>query len=228
MSAERDQIKRQAGSALRKAGRAHLTDLDLRPVSSSPRQWVGDRGWWLINVEFQASSWSVGSYLNVGVQYLWSVKDHRTFGHGNPRFPIPGSGQFAELEGDEDQVRAKADSVGSGARDAVLGLIARWPDDNVHLRLLSSDATSGLWQSVDAAVAAALLQQNDQARELFRDLPARLDLSIAWQAELATDCAHLGGLAADPAAFKLEIQNRIEETRRRLKLPSRDAPFVDL
>jgi len=64
-------------------------------VSSSPRQWLGDHGWWLINVEFQASSWSVGSYLNVGLQYLWTVTDHRSFGHADPRVPIPGCGQFA-------------------------------------------------------------------------------------------------------------------------------------
>lgn len=35
------------------------------------RVWIADRGFWLSVVEFQPSSWSKGTYLNVAVHWLW-------------------------------------------------------------------------------------------------------------------------------------------------------------
>jgi hypothetical protein len=51
----------------------------LRPIGLTQkgrlRTWLDDLGWWLGVVEFQSSSWSRGSYLNVGVNWLWNPKD---------------------------------------------------------------------------------------------------------------------------------------------------------
>ena len=53
----------------------------LRPLGlfqkGRSRTWLDDRGWWLGVVEFQPSSFSKGSYLNVGAMWLW----HRTIKH---------------------------------------------------------------------------------------------------------------------------------------------------
>ena len=35
------------------------------------RVWLDDQGWWVGKIEFQPSSCSKGSYLNVGASYLW-------------------------------------------------------------------------------------------------------------------------------------------------------------
>jgi hypothetical protein len=43
------------------------------------RLWIDDHAWWLGIVEFQPSSFSKGSYLNVGVMWLWNVSDHLAF-----------------------------------------------------------------------------------------------------------------------------------------------------
>jgi hypothetical protein len=37
--------------------------------------WLDDHTWWLVVVEFQPSSWSQGSYLNVGAMWLWHDKN---------------------------------------------------------------------------------------------------------------------------------------------------------
>lgn len=46
----------------------------LRPMGrvrkGRSRTWWDDHGWWLINVEFQPSGFSKGSYLNVGICWL--------------------------------------------------------------------------------------------------------------------------------------------------------------
>jgi hypothetical protein len=220
---DRAQVKRRAGSALRRAGRTHLADLGVRPMSSSPRQWLGDHGWWLINVEFQSSSWSVGSYLNVGIQYLWTVKDHRSFGHANPRVPIPGCGQFADLDGAEDVVRANADAVGRAARDAVRGLTSHLQDDDSHMQWLSRATGTGLWETYDAAIASGLLAHGKDASSKFADIQRGLDRTIDWQNQLASDCEHLAELALDPDRFRSEVDERIADTRQRLHLrPSGD------
>ncbi len=215
-------MKRRAGSALRQAGRRYLADLGLRPASSGPRQWVSDHGWWLVNVEFQASAWSVGSYLNVDVQYLWTTADRRNFGHGNPRYAIPGCGQFASLEGAEDQLLSNADSVGRAARAAVLARTDHLRDDEAHLSWLSQQADTGLWQRFDAGVATGVLGLAKQAAGIFEEIQAGLDLGTAWQQELAHDCQYLAGLALDVGAIQSEIDARITQTRQNVNLPPRE------
>jgi hypothetical protein len=47
------------------------------------RTWIDDRGWWIVVIEFQPSSWSRGSYLNVGAMWLWHAKDYLSFDVGS-------------------------------------------------------------------------------------------------------------------------------------------------
>lgn len=65
-------------SVLAAAGRRHLGVMGLTQKGRS-RLWFDDHGAWLINAEFQPSGFSEGSYLNVGVQWLWRPVEMRTF-----------------------------------------------------------------------------------------------------------------------------------------------------
>ena len=60
------------------AARETLRPLGLVQEGRS-RTWLDDRAWWLGIVEFQPSDWTRGSYLNVGVSWLWNVKDWQSF-----------------------------------------------------------------------------------------------------------------------------------------------------
>jgi hypothetical protein len=44
--------------------------------------WLDDQGWWVTVIEFQSSSWSKGSYLNVGVNWQWYPIDYFSFDLG--------------------------------------------------------------------------------------------------------------------------------------------------
>src|SRR5438132_1366297 len=57
------------------AARESLTPLGMVRKGRS-RIWLADRGWWLGIVEFQCSSWSRGTYLNVSLMWLWQPIDH--------------------------------------------------------------------------------------------------------------------------------------------------------
>ena len=58
----------------------------LKPVGlvrkGQSRVWLDDNGWWLTMIEFQPSSWSKGTYLNVGISWLWYPKEFMSFDIG--------------------------------------------------------------------------------------------------------------------------------------------------
>lgn len=64
------------------ATRTHLRPLGCVQKGRS-RVWLDDQGWWVGMVEFQPSSWSKGSYLNVGACFLWNEKDFLSFDAGH-------------------------------------------------------------------------------------------------------------------------------------------------
>jgi hypothetical protein len=63
-------IVREADSALKPLG--------LQQKGRS-RSWIDDHGFWIIIVEFQSHKWDPGTFLNVGVCWLWSPKEYYTF-----------------------------------------------------------------------------------------------------------------------------------------------------
>jgi len=80
------------------AAKEALSPLGLKRDGKS-RLWYDDHGWWCIVVEFQPSSWSKGTYLNVGVSWLLFEKAHWTFdvGHREQGFsPARAEQQFTD------------------------------------------------------------------------------------------------------------------------------------
>jgi hypothetical protein len=85
----------------------------LRPAGfrrkGQSRTWIADRGFWLSVVEFQPSSWSRGTYLNLAVHWLWgALPDTLTF----ERFERVGSfvefKSLAQFLPEVDQMAKKA------------------------------------------------------------------------------------------------------------------------
>jgi hypothetical protein len=88
---------------IRVAARAHLVPLGFKQKGRS-RTWLRDHGWWLAVVEFQPSSWSKGSHLNVACMWLWHSQDHIAF-HVCERL-----GRYAEFL-DEANFASAADNL---------------------------------------------------------------------------------------------------------------------
>ncbi|GMM86926.1 hypothetical protein [Pseudoalteromonas sp. MTN2-4] len=89
----------------------------LKPVGlvrkGQSRVWLDDNGWWLTMVEFQPSSWSKGTYLNVGVSWLWYPKDYLSFDIGYRE------NSFIEFK-DEDSFFSEAIALAEKAKDKAL------------------------------------------------------------------------------------------------------------
>ena len=81
---------------LKKAADSVLSPEGLFQKGKS-RMWIDDQGWFLVLVEFQPSGWGQGSYLNVGVNYLWTRQDYLSFDYGNRQH------DFVAYEGDPEK-----------------------------------------------------------------------------------------------------------------------------
>jgi hypothetical protein len=214
-----DEVKQRANRLMRDAGRRHLTPIGVRQTSRSARMWTADRGWWLINVEFQPSRHLVGSYLNVGLQHLWTPKDHRVFEYSS-RQPIDGHGQFVDLSGDDAFAGDAADALARSARAAAEAWLGRLGEDRVHYQWLTA-STRDMRHAVNAAFAYAALDDYAAAAALFGEITSRVDPDVAWQAELGPSCDALAQMTTTPDAFKAEVDHRIRSARQILRLPAR-------
>jgi hypothetical protein len=120
-----------AGCAKPSAGKVSLKVLTnaarkvLRPIGlvqiGRSRTWLADHGWWLCVVEFQPSSWSQGSYLNVGCMWLWCVKDYISFDEG---YRV---GPFSEFR-DEPEFEVAADQMAESAAQEISRYRKLFPD----------------------------------------------------------------------------------------------------
>lgn len=68
--------------AIRETARNKFKGLGLKQKGQS-RLWYLSGDYYTILVEFQPSSWSTGTYLNVGVDFNWYIRDYFAFEFGD-------------------------------------------------------------------------------------------------------------------------------------------------
>ena len=175
------------------------------------RLWLDDHGWWLVVVEFQPSSWAKGSYLNVGVMWLWWEKDHYSFDHDAGRLK-----QFVEYL-DEAQFQREAVKLASCAREQVLKYRSeiRSIGDAAKLALKS---TKTPWQMFHAAVACGCSGQTAPALSLFREI-SKLKPEPEWLKDLQVRAQELERLTTNTPEFRRTIEGVILRSRLALNLP---------
>ncbi len=212
------------------AARETLRPLGLLQEGRS-RTWLDDQAWWLGIVEFQPSDWTRGSYLNVGVNWLWNLKDWHSFDFGY-RVDEPGRGQmFFEYESDE-QFAPLAHKLAMVAAERVTHYRQLFPTPEQAAATLKGAVADDLERSLDAGVALGLVGEANAAAAMF-------DRYISWfesgeEAEWRSDddeplyerARMLRDLAPDTSAFRKRIRADVKETRTLLKLnPDVELPF---
>jgi hypothetical protein len=201
------------GRLIAAAAKSALTPLGCRRVGQS-RFWYSDQRYWAIAIEFQPSSWSKGSYLNVGATWLWYPKQHWTFDVGHRieeagLIPFENAEQFAPL------------IAGMAVRAAqeVLALRNKFSTlDAIHHYLSRHPARDGT-PVYHAAVAAALAGDVKIARQFFERLEAWPDQTEEWRLRVKSRGIALARLVNKPHEFRAAILAIIEDVRIRLRLP---------
>ncbi len=209
----------------------HLASLGLRQRAGSSL-WFDDRGWWLINVEFQPSR-RQGTYLNVGAMWLWNDRDHWAFDDGS-RVYWRADGSFtSEIPFGErgwtdfldyrtpEQFTNDLGRVARVAAQQVQQLREQFPDPRAAANQLTSRSTrpaeSNLWHLFNSAAAAGLSGDTQTARRLLDTITVD-SLEPDWAHELAGRSAELSNLTDN--ALRNRLIETIEATRQRLKLPT--------
>jgi tetratricopeptide (TPR) repeat protein len=196
------------------AAKEVLAPLGLTQKGRS-RVWLDDHAWWLGVVEFQPSSWSRGTYLNVGAMWLWRRDDDYVYFTLGDRVDEP----FREYE-DEEQFLEAAREVARRAASEVERLRGRIRDYGDVAKAFEKEARKhGSWAAWDAAVALTLAGKPDKASELF-GRAARSDPDVDWWQPVRRDAARFADLVLrDPGAVRAEVYEWIGRYREALKLP---------
>lgn len=206
---------------LTQAARRALQPMGLVQKGRS-RTWLDDHDAWLIVVEFQPTSSGKGSYLNVGICWLWDVepKDHLSFDLGHRVQGAPGQG--LELYESEQQWTPIAEALAQRAAREVRAYRSRVPDLRGAAAVLAeqrADGTAG-WPLWHGAIASGLVGDVTTARQVFAQIAASNDDRDWWLA--VKERARVLGplLETDPDAFRAEIGRSVDANRRALRLPS--------
>jgi hypothetical protein len=174
-------------------------------------------------VEFQPSSWSKGSYLNVGGMWLWHEQGHHLrFDVGHR---VEGAG-FIEYENDE-QFAPEARRLAVLAADQIQRLRAVLRDLDSAIAWLREHSGGGQgWPGYNLGIALGLSDRHAEATACLRRLSKAPDDPEWWQDAVmrAHDLADL--LQHDDAAFRAQIRSAITAFRVALKLEPNVAAAV--
>ncbi|MFT3665022.1 DUF4304 domain-containing protein [Piscinibacter sp.] len=196
---------------IRAAAKAHLGPLGFRQKGRS-RTWYRDHGWWLAIVEFQPSSWSKGSYLNVACMWLWHPQDHFAF-HVCERL-----GRYAEFL-DEASFGPAAEGLARMAAEGALKNEQQFRDVHSALAYLEEQVVGSQshWDHYNAMMAALACSQIDRAAKYSQSL-LRLKADYEWCLELQSLSRHIMEAARTDAITAVEEQ--VTLARQRLALPA--------
>lgn len=177
------------GAILRAAAKANLVPLGMRQKGRS-RTWLGDHGWWLAVVEFQPSSWSKGSYLNVACMWLWHPQNHISFN------VYERMGGYAEFK-DEDSFRHAAENLARLAAEGTLRNEQRFRSIDAALQYLEAVATGSQnpWDHYHPMMAALACRRIERAKDHLRSLLA-LSPHADWGGDLQAHSKRIIAAAA--------------------------------
>jgi hypothetical protein len=200
------------------------------------RLWYDDHGWWAGLIEFQPSSWSRGSYLNVGVQWLWDIEwdslsafMYPGGGGYDTRVTIPGEGQFIQYESDE-QFAPLALKIAKAAAKRARYFRDLFPSIDAAANVLAE--REGVDWDIEAGVASGLIGDYERAHQRF-DHYLQWDESEdgqayrgEWMDARADRVRALRTDVEDTERFRTMIVEDIRTVRAAAKLdPDVDLPF---
>ena len=195
----------------------------LKPLGlvrkGNSRVWIDDHGWWTIQVEFQPSAWSKGSYLNVGSNWLLYEGHVGTF-HIGSRVDAP----FIEATGSES-FEQDAHSLALRAKEEVEKLRTQFSTvEEVASHYRISDRPSA-WDDYYYAVFLAIGGDSARARAAFESVSTHR-LQFGWEKALVQRAAELHQLTSNPTAFIETIRGIVLRTRSIGNMPDWESDLV--
>ena len=175
------------------------------------RTFLYDKGWFTIVIEFQPSSWSKGTYLNIGVDFNFYPRDYFAFGFG---YRETGFEEFKDKEQFSKLLNDLCDLIVKRVQELDQKFIDVW----TALRTKDKEKADDTWRIYEVAVLNILTSNFDKARKLLGQV-SKTKCEYDWEIErkkLADEL--LDWLKENPTSL-VKIKNIISETRQLKKLP---------
>jgi hypothetical protein len=197
----------------------------LKPIGvkrkGQSRVWFDDNGWWIFVIEFQPSSWSKGTYLNVGVNWLWHPKEYFSFDLGYREE------SFIEHKSDA-QFEPRARDLAIAAKAKVLEMrnnLANLEAAKTYTIGAYCEEPETIWSQFHQGMICALAGSLDDANAYFMKVlesPDERDWAIALK-QSVNDVLNMVSNAKD---FKSYVCNIVNEARKIKKLEDWHCEFA--
>jgi len=200
--------------------RARLRPLGLQQKGRS-RLWYDDRRWHAIVVEFQASSYSKMSYLNVSLSWFWYPSELWTF---DVAFREDGTAEFHE----EGQFQRDFERLADEAIEAVRRYrrsFASLQDAWMSTSTLYEQNASVVWPDVHLGLLAGLSAHTGQARKFLHAVVAE-EGETEWQAARRAYCEKAMDRIDDVTALRAWLEECIAACRAMRGLPALEGPAL--
>lgn len=132
------------------------------------RVWLQDNGYYITQVEFQPSSWSKGSYLNVGISFLWeSTEDLNSVLAFNFGYRVDGI-SFVDYTGDDVRFEKEIQNLAQKALGKVIEY-EKFRDLEYAKKALVKGEKNPLWQDYDLIMLCFLKGDFTEGLKLFNN-----------------------------------------------------------
>ena len=214
----------QHNKIINAAAKKILAPEGLFRVGSS-RRWIDDNGYFVIQVEFQPSAYDRGSYLNVGISFLWEASKglNETLAF-NIGYRVDKAG-YASYRGNDAAYEKKMEDFAEAAMEKVreyrLFRNMDYAKEQMKSQLNSIPENRVFGEVYELAMLCFLKRDFEEGKEYFNRFLKILkdsfyvgDLYIEWHEELYNHCIeHLcPELESEETAYKM-VCNMIERRR---------------
>ncbi len=199
------------GDVIAEAAGATLSPLGLVRKGRS-RTWLDDQSWWLGAAEFKPSNRTPGTYLNVGLMFLWHPADHYLFEVGGQveGFSPAHSPGFAQA--------ARQKAVRAAREVALLRASFCSAEDVIHYYAPASGRTS-IYGQANLATALGLTGNMPHCRRALDRALSQRDQATAELKDATAWLLTARRAAEDTASFRSWTLAATQQTRHDLRLP---------
>jgi hypothetical protein len=181
----------------------------LKPLgfirSGKSRIWYKDNGWWAIVVEFQPSSFSKGTYVNVSVT-------HFLYESAGWSFHVPNRlNGFASAEDDLD-FDEKVEAMAYKAASLSKSLLEKYSNIDAFIDWYSNEDRRWIWEEYYSGVFKSFVGDYEGAKKHFQIIEGN-DYEYTWEKAVKCRAIDLLALLPDEKSYMSCITGIVLRTR---------------
>jgi len=201
-------IKSDHNRLLKKIAKERLKPFGIIQYGQS-RTFLFDKGWFTVIIEFQPSSWSKGTYLNIGVDLNFYPRDYFAFSYG---YRETGFNEFKDEEQFSELINKLCNLVIVRVRELDREFIDLW----VAKKTLNKDLDA--WRKYEIGILKGLINDYNGAQKL---LNAVINEKCEHNYEFKRQqiASEILEWLDNEQAFENKVKELIEKTRQLKKLP---------